>query len=243
MQPTINFLRAECRDDRPEIMQFADNVAAMLKQGIEDAGHYFVCCFSAAGDELGQWRAYADNGRGYALGFDANALEQAFATANLPGSGHMSFQVNYDEAQLRDIHKCIVERALPLISLPRYRDFPSGTIDDFMSELLKYLCLHVIQSAFFFKHKVYCNETEYRFFQLFRFDATVPNIKYRAQPYSLTKYREFDWRKVAAESLKKVVVGPAADPDKAFQFAADCLRHFHSGSVDICPSHVPYRPR
>jgi hypothetical protein len=113
----------------------------MLKQGIEDVAHYFVCCFSAAGDDLGQWRAYSDNGRGYALGFDAHALEQAFAKANLSGSGHMTFPVNYDEAQLRDIHKRIVERVVPLISLPRDRDFPSGTIDDFMSELLQYLCL------------------------------------------------------------------------------------------------------
>jgi hypothetical protein len=52
----------------------------------------------------------------------------------------MTFPVNYNEAQLRDIHKRIVERALPLISLPRNRDFPVGTIDGFMSELLQYLC-------------------------------------------------------------------------------------------------------
>jgi hypothetical protein len=150
IQPVIDFLHAECRDDRPEIDQFAKNVAAMLNLGIEDVAHYFVCCFSAAGDDLGQWRAYADNGRGYALGFDAHALEQAFDKANPLGAGHMTFPVNYDEAQLRDMHKRIVERALPLISLPRDRDFPSGTIDDFMDEILQYLCLYVIRSALFF---------------------------------------------------------------------------------------------
>jgi hypothetical protein len=69
----------------------------------------------------------------------------------------------------------------------------------------------------------------------------LPNVKYRARPYSLIKYREFDWRKVAPESLKKIVLGPAADPDKAVRFAADCLRHFHIGSVDISRSEVPYR--
>jgi hypothetical protein len=150
-QPTIDFLQAACRDDRPEIRQFTNNVAAMLKQGIGDVAHYFVCCFSVAGDDLGQWRAYSDNGRGYALGSDAHALEQAFAKTNLSGSGHMTFPVNYDEAQLRDIHKRIVERVVPLISLPRNRDFPSGTIDNFMSELLQYLCLYVIRSALFFQ--------------------------------------------------------------------------------------------
>jgi hypothetical protein len=32
--------------------------------GIEAAGHFFICCFSGDGDDLGQWRAYADDGRG-----------------------------------------------------------------------------------------------------------------------------------------------------------------------------------
>jgi hypothetical protein len=241
LQPAIHFLEAARRSDRPEIDQFASNVSAMLKQGIEEVAHYFVCCFSAAGDDLGQWRAYADNGRGYALGFDAQILEQAFTKANAPGSGHMTFPVNYDETRLEDLHRRIVDRALPLISLPRYRNFPTGTIDDFMSELLQYLCMHVIRSALFFKHRAYSNEQEYRFFQLFRFDATVPNVRYRSRPYSLVKYREFDWRGVAPEALKSVVLGPAADPDKAFQFAADCLRYFYSGTVSISSSEIPYR--
>jgi hypothetical protein len=116
----------------------------MLKQGIEDVAHYFVCSFSEAGDDLGQWRAYADNGRGYALGFDAHLLEQAFAKANVAGSSHMAFPINYDEARLEEIHRHIVDRSLPLIFLPRGRDFPAGTIDDFMSELLQYFCLYVI---------------------------------------------------------------------------------------------------
>jgi hypothetical protein len=71
VSPAIKLLNAARRDDRLEIKQFSDNVAAMLHGGIEEAAHYFVCCFSKEGDDLGQWRAYADNGRGFAIGFDA----------------------------------------------------------------------------------------------------------------------------------------------------------------------------
>ena len=36
----------------------------------------FVACFSRDGDHLGQWRAYADDGRGFAIGFDSKALKE-----------------------------------------------------------------------------------------------------------------------------------------------------------------------
>ena len=34
----------------------------------------YCCCFSELGDSLGQWRAYADDGRGLAIGFDIEFL-------------------------------------------------------------------------------------------------------------------------------------------------------------------------
>lgn len=63
----------------PESKKFAEGLSAFSKQGgIRSTGNYFVCCFSAREDDLGQWRAYADNGRGYVLGFDTRELESAF---------------------------------------------------------------------------------------------------------------------------------------------------------------------
>jgi hypothetical protein len=34
----------------------------------------FACCFSTDGDLLSQWRAYGNDGRGYAIGFDPRAF-------------------------------------------------------------------------------------------------------------------------------------------------------------------------
>jgi hypothetical protein len=36
----------------------------------------FVACFSTDGDSLSQWRAYADDGRGFAIGFKAQQLRR-----------------------------------------------------------------------------------------------------------------------------------------------------------------------
>ena len=37
----------------------------------------YACCFSEKGDLLSQWRAYGNNGRGYAIGFDPGSFRRA----------------------------------------------------------------------------------------------------------------------------------------------------------------------
>ena len=112
----------------------------------------------------------------------------------------------------------------------------------YMSDLLVYHAMNVIRGVMFFKHEGYRNEEEFRFQQLFRRDRPAPDVKYRRRPHSLIRYREFDWRAVAGGSLKKIVIGPAADRIRAEHFARDCLAAFHP-EVDakIAWSRIPYR--
>ena len=41
--------------------------------------HPYICCFSMDGDLLSQWRAYADDGAGFAIGFSTNGIEKRCA--------------------------------------------------------------------------------------------------------------------------------------------------------------------
>jgi len=60
----------------PEIpIAFFDSVDAVLSR-IQTIAHPFVSCFSLDGDSLEQWRAYGDNGRGFAIGFRIPKLQQ-----------------------------------------------------------------------------------------------------------------------------------------------------------------------
>jgi len=52
---------------------FFDKVDAVIAP-LQRRLHPFVACFSREPDLLGQWRAYADDARGYSIGFDASAL-------------------------------------------------------------------------------------------------------------------------------------------------------------------------
>ncbi len=109
-----------------------------------------------------------------------------------------------------------------------------------MVELSVALAANALHAVLFFKHEAYNNEREYRFLEVHRADAP-PQVKLRSRPYSLIRYREFDWKSAAAEALRKIVIGPAAHQETARRFAGDCVRTFMSGAVDIVLSAIPYR--
>ncbi len=121
---------------KPEIRTFIQQMSSILEEDIERMANFFVCCFSLDGDDLGQWRAYADNGKGYALGFGGHALEQAFAAGYPMSTSVMTtFQVTYDDAKIRDLQKKIITKAIPLISAPRGRGLSEETLQEYMRGL------------------------------------------------------------------------------------------------------------
>jgi hypothetical protein len=239
----VNILNARAASGPPESKLFARQFEAFNAEGgIQAAAHYFVCSFSANGDDLGQWRAYADNGRGYALGFDAKVIEDGYTKKDgAPIANNSTFYVKYDDKQLAGLQRRIIDTAFPLISLPRGRNLASEAIRGYMSNLSILVLLHCLRASLFFKHEAYRNEQEYRFMQLHRADIAAPDVKLRARRHSLVKYREFDWRAAAPEALRQIVIGPAADFQKAEQFVRDCLARFHAVNVEIVHSEIPYR--
>lgn len=238
----VNILNDRAANGSPESKLFARSFSDFHQRAMQETAHYFVCSFSMDGADLGQWRAYADNGRGYALGFDAKVLENVFTKEDgilIPNN--CTFQVTYKDAALADIHHQLIENMFKLISLPRGKDLDSTSINAYMRELSISLSVYVLRAALFFKHEAYSNEKEYRFLQVHRADLPPPNVKRRYRSYELVKYREFDWSRLSAGALKRIVVGPAADQSKAARFAENCLVAFNVGDVEIAYSKIPYR--
>lgn len=237
----VNILNRKAENGPPESQQFAKNFAAFHRGGMRKTAHYFVCSFSEDGDDLGQWRAYADNGRGYAIGFNAKALENAFAYEDgQPIPNNSTFHITYKDTVLADIHRQIIEHMFDLISLPRGRNLDNATVNAYMQELSVLLSVHALRASLFCKHKAYEHEKEYRFFQIHRADMP-PEIKQRYRSYELVRYREFAWKRLQAGALKQIIVGPAADRIKATQFAADCMSAFDMRDIEIRYSAIPYR--
>jgi hypothetical protein len=151
--------------------------------------------------------------------------------------------VKYSDASAVQLHNDIVDNMFQLISLPRGKNLDSPTLHEYMNHLLALTTMRCLRSALFFKHEAYSNEAEYRFLQVHKAGPhSPPDVKYRTRPYELVRYREFDWRSAAASSLKKIVVGPAADKIKAPSSAKECLRAYNPGGpVDVVTSTIPYR--
>lgn len=238
----VNILNSKAEQGPPESRIFAKNFSAFHLNGMQGTAHYFVCSFSTDGNDLGQWRAYADNGRGYALGFDAKALEGIFTKENgAPISNNCTFHIDYQDSVLREIHSQMIESMFNLISLPRGRNLDGATINSYMKELSVLLSVHVLRAALFFKHSAYRNEMEFRFLQVHQADLPPPEVRRRYRTYELVKYREFDWKRLHAGALKQIIVGPAADCRKATRFATDCLAAFDMKNIEISCSEIPYR--
>jgi len=99
---------------------------------------------------------------------------------------------------------------------------------------------YVTNAAIFFKHPAYENEMEYRFLETFSVD-TQPNINSRVRRNTLIRYRELDWKNVAPDALREIVVGPA-DQRNARHFADECMRLWNRNkNVTIIPSTIPYK--
>lgn len=241
----VDILARKAESGPPESKKFARHFTEFFESGMQKTAHYFVCSFSVDGNDLGQWRAYADNGRGYALGFDANALEGVFTKPNgIVADNNSTFHVTYDDDGLAIIQGKIIDSMFELISLPRGNKLDSAIINACMKSISIYLSIAVLRAALFFKHQAYKQESEFRFFQMFPGDQPAPDVKRRTRPYELVKYREFTWRGSPSGILRRIVVGPAADRVKASRFAMDCLEQFHpsqQGDVEITYSDIPYR--
>jgi len=238
----VKILNSKADNGPQESRIFAKQFALFHERGMQETAHYFVCSFSSDGDDLGQWRAYADNGRGYVLGFDAKTLEQFFTKKDgAPVPNNSTFPVTYNDAELAEIHRRLIDSMFELISLPRGKKLENPVIHAYMRELSVLLSVHALRAGLFFKHQAYKNEQEYRFLQIHRADVPPPEVKRRYRSYELVRYREFDWRRLAAGALKGIIVGPAGDRSKATRFAEDCVAAFRVRDVEIASSKIPYR--
>ena len=215
--------------------------------GIQQAADIFVCCFSREGDDLGQWRAYAADARGFALGFDSKLMCDAFAAdaRKLPDcvGEYLEFPVTYDDPKrecndpIQPRIRSLQDELAQLAKIP----FSASTDDDQKRRVGAYLSQFGIELAMAFKHRAYENEHEHRFLQVHKVTGSAPNVLICERGKWLARYREMPWR-LAPNTLREVRIGPPADRDRAEQFVRDCLKvHHHLEAINVEISEIPYR--
>jgi hypothetical protein len=220
---------------------FATEFGRNMSQIVQSAARFYVACFSRSDDDLGQWRTYGANGRGFAIGFRGPELEMAFARDN--SSSNNTIGINYDDDTLRQAAETLASIVLPIIGLKGVGRLDEVARKNWVVGLQSRYTEAMLRVALLFKHKAYLNEHEYRFLHMREARAGRAGENFRVRGSSLTTYVEFDWRAKGADLLHTVVTGPAQEERMAREFVEKCLEvsGIQAAGINIRHSVIPYR--
>ena len=204
---------------------------------------YFCSSFSSKENDLSQWRAYGDNGRGLCLVFDGPKLEVKFRSFSRPSAIFQNFKVSYDRSRLEKVYTELLGRNLQALErLDKITDISDADLSGFRELFFIDIFIAVAHIALFFKDDAYQSEDEYRLLYGFFWPlvdvADLPKITKENRSYSISKFIQFPWRESSV--LKRVIVGPNAGKHTE-KFAKDCLREFELEGVKVEKSAIPYK--
>jgi hypothetical protein len=242
-------------------LEFARDIAGRLKQDSDVRKQYFldqfinnfrreifdrrlefyIASFSREPDDLSQWRSYADNGRGFAIGF----APPLFGIEEKQPSGkplELVGAVKYTREDIDALYTPPIEEAAQIF-LTAATENPALMVEGkirnlFTLDMIRELIATVVFRSLITKHPAYKNEREVRLI------ITTPiysrYVKTRLRAGEIVPYIPQPFAEVRG-NVAKIVIGPAAPPD-----TERTLRKF-LGTVgmekfdNISRSDIPYR--
>lgn len=128
---------------------------------------YYVCCFSKGRDKLSPWRAYANDGDGFAMGFKTQYLTQS---TDGPFECRLD-SVSYDESPLADGFNSIVnDFQADLSELPE--DMDPGKLQWCRNHAAEWIGGWCIDQSAFHKDAGFREEEESRSARMYRLEDT-----------------------------------------------------------------------
>jgi hypothetical protein len=226
---------------------FLDCLADMMSPtNFSRALEYFIGSFSRARDDLGQWRAYADNGRGVAIGFAPHLFGIENMVDQKPDEVAFVNPVIYDVAQVCNRHATAIEEAAEMFlgtanaypELLANKDIGISFMQDFARAVI---ASPLIWNCLTSKHPAYAHEQEVRLVMLGLHDRLQPFIKNRTRGSEIVPYIPYKMAVRRAHSIGEIIVGPSASPD-AEQAVRTMLKSLGiDHDIPISRSLVPYR--
>jgi hypothetical protein len=208
---------------------------------------YLVASFSRERDDLGQWRAYGCNGRGFALGLAPQLFQVEEQRADQkPNEKTIVYPVEYGRTKARDRHYVIVKKAADIFEDtvnkygPLMQDNAVGLafIENYAKKVIADAMIFVCLTS---KHEAYQHENEVRLMMLGLHTKLKPYIETRVRNGELIVFVRHKMRIKKPGSIVEVVVGPTAgiDAEHAVRSVLDSAGI--DPSVPIRRSDVPYR--
>jgi hypothetical protein len=223
--------------------EIAREIAAELKYSLPEVthlGHPHVVCFSRKSDDLNQFRSYADDARGYAIGFDSDELISSLDMKQFV----FLEEINYgDKNEIRAFlkkrlsedkaiedaknleEKSRIERegltpALP--GIPLFLRGPSHSVEVGM---------------YAYKTKHYQEESEIRII------VSTQEPEYRSRGYKIIPFVKLDFKNLLP--IKEIIVGPGQEKstrDNTIKAIYDLCVKRQGKHINVTPSDIDYRP-
>lgn len=196
----------------------------------------FACCFSANGDLLSQWRAYGNNGRGYAIGFNPELFQDLAKTPGL-SLRRITYGGEKEALLIDDLinrFKSIIEPHLNILDntgtdRQSARNWLSMRFGECLFELVEEI-----------KHPAFIEEDEWRLYP-----TSHDAVRYRVSQDRVVPYVEIDLSSSKNPNLMpivEIVVGPRLDYREALASLMTYTSSLGYGiSMPFRQSAVPYR--
>ena len=215
-----------------------DNIEASLA--------FFVASFSHARDDLGQWRAYADNGRGFAIGFAPYMFSIQKVSRLSPDENAFLGSVRYGTADALNRNLLAIQEAVRIFlttvddnAALMEGDKATGTA--FIQEFSRHLIASpLIWNALTFKHPAYAYEREVRLVMIGVADNLRSFIQTRLRGSEIVPYIPHPWNVREPSAVVEVLVGPAA-PAGAEAAVRTMLARYGLKELAVERSDIPYR--
>ncbi|MFN0171999.1 MAG: DUF2971 domain-containing protein [Bryobacteraceae bacterium] len=198
----------------------------------ESVADTYIVCFCELGNLLSQWRAYAANGQGFALGFAPDRIMRALQSDADIATSSKLFRVIYDPRKQRQLVDSAVDR---LVSALENHDEET---------VLDQVPLVFSEMAFCFKHDAFAEEREWRLVCLPHLPRSVDVrtsegrlVPYATIPISLPGERP---------PYVEVIHGPTLEADNTKKAVQMLLGKAHPKfwpEVAISGSNAPLRSR
>ena len=228
----------------PRLQLFLDCFIDMFRrENFDETLEFYIASFSRDRNDLGQWRAYADNGRGFAIGFAPRLFE---TVQNLPIDKPPEY-VGAVKYTLEDVDLLYTEPILEAAQLfLSEAEVNADLLKDkaigipFMQEMVRELMATLIWRSLTTKHPAYEHEQEVR--------LVIAGTPSRLSPYVVTRLRGSEmvpyipqpWIAREPGNVAEIVIGPAGPPDTErtlWKFLSTLGMDFES----IRRSDIPYR--
>jgi hypothetical protein len=235
-------LLKEIDTNDPRIKMFCDMVIDLYTHdNMHSAFGIYLASFSRDGDDLGQWRAYGDNGRGYAIGFAPHLFHAIPGLKGSPVENYVVLPAAYGVAEGRALLMPCIAKALELVDgvvvgeAEAMRDVNVGM--PFFDKMAKVLIAsELILHSLTIKHEAYRHENEVRLALVGQVASLAPHRKTRTRGGELVPYLEIEMPVRAEGSISEIVVGPCASAH-----AEDGVRALAHARTHIRRSTIPYR--